>query len=58
MADFQEGLSSYMLTLNNFLICRLTHTHTHMLYHTTNLQKLCFNIYSTNLSTEYFKHAA
>ena len=30
----------------------------YMSYHSANLQKLHFNIYSTNIHTEYFKHAA
>ena len=45
---------SKLLTLN----CRTTYTYTYMSYRTANFQMLHFIYYSTNIRTEYFKHAA
>ena len=52
----QNILNIFMLILIWTLSCRMTYIY--MLYRTTNLQMMHFIYYSTNICTEYFKHAA
>ena len=47
-----------LVTSSLTLSCRMTYIYIYISYRTANLQMLHFIYYSTNIRTEYFKHAA